>query len=106
MSLAVIGYYGHEVTGLALTGLQNVNERGFWAMGNGKGLQKMKSFAVNACRGVSNVELESMGKGSLESFQIEKCHRITQFGFFGILGNSRKLKALVVENSLGIRKLK
>ncbi|KAL2542482.1 EIN3-binding F-box protein 2 [Abeliophyllum distichum] len=134
VSPAVIGYYGDKVTDIALTGFQNVNERGFWSMGNGKGLRKMKSFAVNACRGVSNVELESMGKGcqnlkqiclqkcsllldkglasfakiveSLESFQIEECHRITQFGIFGILRNSRKLKALVVENSLGIRKLK
>ncbi|KAL2507021.1 EIN3-binding F-box protein 1 [Forsythia ovata] len=131
VSLAVIGYYGHEVTDLALTGLQNVNERGFWAMGNGQGLQKLKSFAVTACRGVSDVGLESIGKGcpnlkqtclrkcpllsdegltsfaktagSLVSLQLEECHRITQFGFFGILGNSKKLKALVVENCLGIR---
>ncbi|XP_022851273.1 EIN3-binding F-box protein 1-like, partial [Olea europaea var. sylvestris] len=131
VSLAVIGYYGHEVTDLALAGLQNVNERGFWAMGSGQGLQKLKSFAVTACRGVSDVGLESMGKGcpnlkqtclrkcpllsdkglasfvktagSLESLQLEECHRITQFGVFGILGNSRKLKALVMANCLGIR---
>ncbi|CAI9759577.1 unnamed protein product [Fraxinus pennsylvanica] len=131
VSLALIGYYGHEVTELRLSGLQNVNERGFWAMGSGQGLQKLKSFAVAACRGVSDVGLESIGKGCpnlkqtslqkcplisdkglasfaktawlLESLQLEECHRITQFGFFGVLGNSRKLKALVMTNCLGIR---
>ncbi|XP_019097438.1 PREDICTED: EIN3-binding F-box protein 2-like, partial [Camelina sativa] len=37
MSLAVLGHYGAAVTDLVLQGLQGVNEKGFWVMGNAKG---------------------------------------------------------------------
>lgn len=132
MSLAVIGHYGKSLTDLSLTGLQNVTEKGFWVMGNGQGLQKLSSFVVTSCRGVTDLGLGAVAKGcpnlkhfclrkcaflsdnglvsfakvaaSLESLQLEECHRITQFGFFGLLTNcGEKLKALSLTNCLGIK---
>ncbi|KDP33594.1 hypothetical protein JCGZ_07165 [Jatropha curcas] len=134
VSLAVIGHYGKAVTDLVITNLPNVTERGFWVMGNGHGLQKLKSFAVTSCRGVTDAGIEAMGKGcpnlrhfclrkcvflsdnglvsfvkaaqSLEVLQLEECHRIAQLGFFGSLLNSgSKLKALSLVNCMGIREL-
>ncbi|KAJ9184026.1 hypothetical protein P3X46_007810 [Hevea brasiliensis] len=134
VSLAVVGHYGKAVTDLVLTSLPNVSERGFWVLGNGHGLQKLKSFTVTSCRGVTDTGLAAMGKGcpnlrqfclrkcvflsdngldsfvkaaeSLESLQLEECHRITQLGFFGSLLNcGAKLKALAVMNCLGVRDL-
>ncbi|XP_042059951.1 EIN3-binding F-box protein 1-like [Salvia splendens] len=132
VSLAVIGHYGREMTDLSLVDLQNVNERGFWVMGKGQGLQKLGSLSVTACQGASDLGLGAVGEGcpnlklfavrkclrisdngvvsfakvagSLESLQIEECHMITQRGFFGILANcGEKLKALALANCLGIR---
>ncbi|KAK6274107.1 hypothetical protein POUND7_011190 [Theobroma cacao] len=134
VSLAVIGHYGNAVTDLSLISLPNVSEKGFWVMGNGHGLQKLKSFTVTSCRGVTDLGLEAVGKGcpnlkqfclrkcaflsdnglvsfakaagSLESLQLEECHRITQFGFFGSLLNcGAKLKAISFVNCLGIKDL-
>ncbi|KAL1127957.1 hypothetical protein V6Z11_A13G214400 [Gossypium hirsutum] len=134
VSLAVIGHYGKAVTDLSLISLPNVSEKGFWVMGNGHGLQKLKSFAVTSCRGVTDLGLEAVGKGcpnlkqlclhkcaflsdkglvsfaktasSLESLQLEECHRITQFGFFGSLLNcGAKLKAFSLVNCYGIKDL-
>ncbi|KAL0327422.1 UNVERIFIED_CONTAM: EIN3-binding F-box protein 1 [Sesamum angustifolium] len=134
VSLAVIGHYGSEMTDLALIGLQNVNERGFWVMGKGQGLQKLKSLSLTACPGISDLGLEAVGKGcpdlklfairkcprvsdsglvsftkaagSLETLKLEECHRISQCGLFGILAScGGKLKALAIENCLGIQDL-
>ncbi|KAE8682690.1 EIN3-binding F-box protein 2 [Hibiscus syriacus] len=103
-------------------------------MGNGHGLQKLKSFSVKACIGVTDLGLEAVGKGcpnlkqfclrksaflsdnglvsfakaagSLESLELEECHRVTQFGFFGSLLNcGPKLKAISFGSCLGIRDL-
>lgn len=133
-SLAVIGIYGREMADLSLVDLQNVNDRGFWLMGKGQGLKKLRSLSITACPWTSDSGLEAMGQGcpdlkvfalrkclrvsdngimsfaksagSLESLQIEECHVITQRGFFGILANcGHKLKALVLSNCLGIRDL-
>lgn len=134
ISLAVIGHYGIAVTKLALGCLQSVKERGFWVMGNGQGLQKLKILAINACNGVSDVGVEALCKGcpnlklfwlkksavlsdnglvafakasvSLENLQLEECHRITQAGFFSILSNcGKKLKALSLVNCSGVKDL-
>lgn len=134
ISLAVIGHYGIAVTDIALIGLQNINERGFWVMGNGQGLQKLRSLAITACHGVTDVGLEALGKGcpnlklfclrkctvlsdnglvafakssgALESLQLEECHRITQAGFFGVLLNcGTMLKALSLVNCFGVKEL-
>ncbi|KAE8724502.1 EIN3-binding F-box protein 2 [Hibiscus syriacus] len=134
VSLAVIGHYGKAVTDLSLTSLPNVSEKGFWVMGNGHGLQKLKSFTVKACLGVTDLGLEAVGKGcpnlkrfclskcallsdnglvsfskaagSLESLELEECHRVTHFGFFGSLLNcGPKFKAVSIVNCLGIRDL-
>ncbi|KAG7020387.1 EIN3-binding F-box protein 1 [Cucurbita argyrosperma subsp. argyrosperma] len=134
MSLAVIGHYGRAVTDLMLTGLTNVTEKGFWVMGNGHGLQKLKSFTLASCHGVTDVGLQSIAKGcpnlkkfclrkcsflsdkgmvsftqaalSIENLQLEECHRITQLGLFGtILNCGAKLKALSLVNCLGIKDL-
>ncbi|KZV47648.1 hypothetical protein F511_14434 [Dorcoceras hygrometricum] len=132
VSLAVIGHYGSALTDLALLDLQNVNDRGFWVMGKGQGLQKLKVLSITACRGISDSGVEALGDGcpnlklfglrknllvsdtgvvkfaraavSLESLQLEECHRITQCGVFHILASSGgKLKALFLANCLGIR---
>ncbi|CAN0877580.1 EIN3-binding F-box protein 1 [Linum grandiflorum] len=134
VSLAVIGHYGKSVTDLVLTSLPNVTERGFWVMGNGHGLQKLKTFVVTSCIGATDVGLEAVAKGcpnlkqfrlgkcaflsdnglvafvkssaALESLQLEECHRITQFGFFGSLLNcGTKLKSVSLANCLGIKDL-
>ncbi|KAK7384680.1 hypothetical protein VNO78_30381 [Psophocarpus tetragonolobus] len=134
LSLAVIGHYGKSVTDLVLNCLTNVSERGFWVMGNGNGLQKLKSLTVASCRGLTDVGLEAVGKGcpnlkithlhqcaflsdnglisftkaasSLESLRMEECHRISQFGFFSVLFNcGAKLKALSLVSCFGIKDL-
>ncbi|XVF48371.1 hypothetical protein PTKIN_Ptkin03bG0184700 [Pterospermum kingtungense] len=134
VSLAVVGHYGKAVTDLSLASLPNLSEKGFWVMSNGHGLQKLKSFTVTSCLGVTDLGLEAVGKGcpnlkqfclrkcaflsdeglfsfartasSLESLQLEECHRVTQFGFFGSLINcGAKLKAVSLVNCLGIKDL-
>lgn len=134
LSLAVVGHYGKAITDLVLTSLPNVSEKGFWVMGNGHGLQKLKSLTVASCPGVTDVGLEAVGKGcpnlkqihlhksaflsdngllsfakaalSLESLQLEECHRITQFGFFGVIINcGANLKALSLVSCFGIKDL-
>ncbi|KAK8351807.1 hypothetical protein V6Z12_A05G057400 [Gossypium hirsutum] len=134
VSLAVIGHYGKAVTDLSLTSLPNVTEKGFWVMGNGHGLQKLKSFTVKACCGVTDLGLEAIGKGcpnlkqfclrkcaflsdnglvsfakaagSLESLELEECHWVTQFGFFGCLINcGAKFKSISLVNCLAIKDL-
>jgi EIN3-binding F-box protein len=134
VSLAVVGHYGLSITDLVLAGLSHVSEKGFWVMGNGVGLQKLNSLTITACQGVTDMGLESVGKGcpnmkkaiiskspllsdnglvsfakaslSLESLQLEECHRVTQFGFFGSLLNcGEKLKAFSLVNCLSIRDL-
>lgn len=134
ISLAVIGHYGDALTDLALINLQNINERGFWVMGNGQALQKLRSLMIISCQGITDLGIEAVGKGcpslkqlclrkctflsdngvvsfvkaseSLESLQFEECHGISQAGFFGILVHSGgKLKALAFENCFGMRDL-
>ncbi|XP_077254148.1 EIN3-binding F-box protein 1-like [Tasmannia lanceolata] len=132
VSLAVIGHYGNAVTDLSLISLQNVSERGFWVLGNAVGLQKLKSFTVTSCHGVTDLGLEAVGKGcpnlrklilhrcsflsdnglkafsrlavSLESLHLEECNRITQCGVLGALSNcGTKLKSLALVKCSGIR---
>lgn len=132
MSLAVIGHYGKAVIDLDLAGLPNVGERGFWVMGSGHGLQKLKSLAITSCQGVTDMGLVAVGKGcpnlkqfclrksaflsdnglaslakvaaSLESLQLEECHYITQFGVFGaIVSCSGRLKSLTLVSCFGIK---
>lgn len=131
VSLAVVGHYGKVVTDLVLSNLQNVNEKGFWVMGNAQGLQHLKSITVSSCR-VTDVAIEAVGKGcpnlkqfvlkkcaflsdnglvsfakaarALESLTLEECHRITQIGFFGLLLNcGPKLKALAMSSCFGFK---
>ncbi|CAA0838004.1 EIN3-binding F-box protein 1 [Striga hermonthica] len=132
VSLAVVGHYGSALADLALADLQNVNERGFWVMGKGQGLQKLKYLFVASCLGVSDMVLDAIGHGcpelktvallkcpfvsdnglvtfakaagSLESLKLEEIHRVTQFGVFGVLVNCNgKLKALTLVNCLGVK---
>ncbi|KAL3497384.1 hypothetical protein ACH5RR_040116 [Cinchona calisaya] len=132
VSLAVIGRYGNALTDLALIGLPNVHERGFWVMGNCQGLSNLRSILVTACQGVTDTGLEAVGKGSpnlkrvclrkcafvsdnglvsfakaaasLEILQLDECHRITQSGFFSMLVNcGGKFKALALANCFGIK---
>lgn len=132
VSLAVIGHYGSAMTELVLGGLQHVNERGFWVMGKGQGLQKLRSLTLISCQGVTDAGLEALANGCpdlklfslskcpfvsdngvvslakasglLESLKLEECHRITQRGVLGILASScGKLKSLALNNCLGIR---
>ncbi|KAJ9140985.1 hypothetical protein P3X46_031572 [Hevea brasiliensis] len=131
-SLALIGHYGKAVTNLVLSSLQHVSEKGFWVMGNARGLQKLSSLTVSSCRGITDVSLETMAKGctnlkqmclrkccfvsdnglisfvkaagSLESLQLEECNRVTQSGIVGAISNCRtKLKALSLVKCMGIK---
>ncbi|XP_023735256.1 EIN3-binding F-box protein 1 [Lactuca sativa] len=132
MSLAVIGHYGIEITDLALTRLCKVTEKGFWVMGSGQGLQKLKSLTITSCFGVTDLGLEALGRGcpnlkqfalrksaflsdngivsfaevalSLETILLEECHRVTQCGVFNFVLKS-KLKNLTLENCFGIKDL-
>ncbi|XP_051137082.1 EIN3-binding F-box protein 1-like [Andrographis paniculata] len=132
VSLAVIGQYGTAMTRMALGNLINVNDRGFWVMGKGQGLQKLKVLSVTSCRGIGNSGLESIAVGcpdlkvvtlqdcplvsdmgvtsfskaacSLESLQLDECHGITQCGVFSVLTNcGGQLKSISLGNCLGIR---
>ncbi|KAJ4951560.1 hypothetical protein NE237_028392 [Protea cynaroides] len=132
VSLAVLGHYGKAVTDIVLTGLQNVSERGFWAMGNACGLLKLKSITITSCRGVTDLGLEAFGKGcpnlkqlcirkcsflsdnglaafakiavSLECLQLEECNRITQRGVLGALSScGAKMKTLSLVKCMGIK---
>ncbi|KAJ9555086.1 hypothetical protein OSB04_009700 [Centaurea solstitialis] len=134
LSLAVIGHYGIALTDVVLAGLPKVTEKGFWVMGNGRGLQKLRSLMITSCFGVTDLGLEAVGKGcpnlkqfclrkcallsdngvrsfaksalSLESVLLEECNRVTQCGVFSILVNcSNNLKSLTLENCYGIKDL-
>ncbi|KAJ0714251.1 putative F-box domain, leucine-rich repeat domain superfamily, F-box-like domain superfamily [Helianthus annuus] len=134
MSLAVIGHYGIAVTDLALTSLSKVTEKGFWVMGHGQGLQKLRSLTVTSCLGLTDIGVEAVGKGcpnlkqfslrkcaflsdnglfsfakssiSLESLLLEECHRVTQCGILSMLVNrDTKLKSLTLKNCLGCKDL-
>lgn len=131
-SLAVIGHYGKSITNLSLIGLQIPTQKGFWAMGNAKGLQSLTSLAVISCYGITDLSLEAIGNGcsflkqmllkkccfvsdkglvsfaeaakSLESLQLEECNRISQNGILGGLIKS-KLKSLTIVKCMGIKDL-
>ncbi|KAL6006287.1 hypothetical protein ACLOJK_040333 [Asimina triloba] len=132
ISLAVIGHYGVAITDIVLTGLQNVGERGFWVLSQAIGLQKLRSFTVTSCAGLTDLGMEALGKrcpnlghlclrkcplvsdeglkaftgaaASLESLNLEECNQITQMGILGSLSNcGDKLKALSLVKCLGIK---
>lgn len=134
LSLAVIGHYGFAITDLVLSCLPNVSEKGFWVMGNGRGLQKLTSIKIECCQGATDIGLEAFGKGcpnvqnfhlrkcaflsdkglvsfakaapSAVSLQLEECHRITQIGLFGVFFIcGAKLKVLSVISCYGIKDL-
>lgn len=129
--LAVIGHYGMALTELTLVDLPVVTEKGFWVMGSGQGLQKLKSLLIVNCNGVTDVSLEALGRGcpnlklvsikksglsdtglvsfakssqSLESVLLEECHVITQLGIFGFIVNS-SIKNLSLTKCFGIKDL-
>ncbi|KAL2518022.1 EIN3-binding F-box protein 1 [Abeliophyllum distichum] len=99
VSLAVIGHYGSAMTDLALVGLQNVNERGFWVMASGQGLQKLKYLAITTCRGVSDLGLEAIGKGcpNLHQICLRRCPLISDNG----LVSFAKVAGLLESSCLG-----
>lgn len=133
-SVAVIGYYGKAITNLVLSGLQNVSQKGFWVMGQAQGLHSLSSLTITSCKGITDLSLESVGKGcpnlkhmflrkccflsdnglvafakttsSLESLQLEECNRITQIGILNALSSSRsKLKSVSLVKCMGIKDL-
>ncbi|VFQ67421.1 unnamed protein product [Cuscuta campestris] len=129
-SLAVIGHYGKGITRLDLGVLHNVTQKGFWVMGNARGLHSLASLTVSSCRGITDVSLEALGKGcldlkhiclrkcffvsdfglvaftraneSLESLKLEECNRITRTGFLNAVSNCRKLKSISVSKCYGV----
>ncbi|PHT52322.1 EIN3-binding F-box protein 1 [Capsicum baccatum] len=132
-SLAVIGHYGKQITNLCLSSLRNVSQKGFWVMGNAKGLQSLVSLTITLCWGATDVGLEAVGKGcpnlkrmcirkccivsdcgivafakeagSLECLNLEECNRITQIGILNAVSNCRKLKSLSLVKCMGIKDL-
>ncbi|GJX91545.1 EIN3-binding F-box protein 2-like protein [Tanacetum coccineum] len=134
LSLAVIGRYGKSITSLALTSLPNMTPKGFWAMGNAKGLESLMSLTVTWCYGITDISLVAIGHGCrvlkhmtlkkccfvsdkglvsftkaaryLESLQLEECNRITQHGILGTLSNqSSKLTSFSLVKCMGIKDL-
>ncbi|XP_014501469.1 EIN3-binding F-box protein 1 [Vigna radiata var. radiata] len=134
LSLATIGHYGFQVTNLVLSDLPNVSEKGFWVMGNGRGLQKLNSITIECCQGLTDTGIEAIGKGcpnvknfqlrkcaylsdkglvsltraalSIESLKLHECHRITQIGLFGVFFHcAAKLKVLTLISCYGIKDL-
>ncbi|ESW09014.1 hypothetical protein PHAVU_009G093200 [Phaseolus vulgaris] len=134
LSLATIGHYGFQVTDLVLSCLPNVTEKGFWVMGNSRGLQKLNSITIEGCQGLTDTGIEAIGKGcpnvknfqlrkcaflsdkglvsftraalSIESLQLQECHRITQIGLFGVFFHcAAKLKVLTLISCYGIKDL-
>ncbi|KAG6413815.1 hypothetical protein SASPL_126530 [Salvia splendens] len=133
-SVAVIGHYGKAITNLVLCGLQNVNQKGFWVMGNARGLESLSNLTVSSCRGITDLSIEAVGKGcpnlkhmcvrkccfvsdnglvafakatsSLECLQLEECNRITQIGILTALSCiSSKLKSVSLVKCMGIKDL-
>ncbi|KAL2228937.1 UNVERIFIED_CONTAM: EIN3-binding F-box protein 1 [Sesamum indicum] len=133
-SVAVIGHYGMSITNLVLCGLQNVSQKGFWVMGNAKGLQTLSSLTITSCKGVTDLSLEAVGRGcpnlkhmclrkccfvsdnglvafakaagSLESLQLEEVNRITQLGILTALSSCiSKLKSVSLVKCMGIKDL-
>jgi len=132
--VAVLGHYGLAVTDLALIGLCKVTEKGFWVMGHGQGLQKLRLLTITSCLGLTDIGVEAIGKGcpnlkqfsiskcafisdnglysfaksvvSLESLLLEECHRVTECGIFSMLINrDTKLKSLTIRTCLGFKDL-
>ncbi|MQM09849.1 hypothetical protein Taro_042725 [Colocasia esculenta] len=130
-SLAVIGLYGKEVADLVFANLPNISEKGFWVMGSGRGLQKLRSLIVISC-GVTDVGLKAVAEGcpqlkklclrkstylsdaglngllaaagALENLQLEECNRISLVGIFGaILNGNAKLRSLELARCMGIK---
>ncbi|XP_076917114.1 EIN3-binding F-box protein 1-like [Bidens hawaiensis] len=133
MSLAVIGHYGLALTDLILSDLKTVTGKGFWVMGSGQGLQKLKSVVIANCNGLTDPGLEALGRGcpnlkevsvknsaclsdkgvvafaevakSVETLILEECQTITQLGIFGLLVNCGTLKTLSLTKCVGIQDL-
>ncbi|XP_077211117.1 EIN3-binding F-box protein 1-like [Tasmannia lanceolata] len=132
VSLAFIERYGISVTDLSLISLQNVSENGFLVLGKAIGLQKLNSFTITSCRGLTDIGLQAVGYGCpnlkqltlrrcsflsdnglnafaklawcLESLELEECNGITQCGVLGALSNcGTTLKALSLAKCTGIR---
>ncbi|PQM32722.1 EIN3-binding F-box protein 1 [Prunus yedoensis var. nudiflora] len=104
VSLAVIGHYGKAITDLVLTSIPNVTERGFWVMGNGHGLQKLKSFTVTSCQGVTDTGLEAVGKGcpNLKQFCLRKCLFISDSGLVSFCKAAGSLESLHLRSATGL----
>nr|GMD90081.1 EIN3-binding F-box protein 1-like [Ipomoea batatas] len=104
MSLAVIGHYGVALTDLALAGLKNITERGFWVMGNGKGkgkcLQKLRCLSIIDCSGVTDLGIEAMGKGcpNLKQFSLRSCTFPSDNGLVAFAKAAGSLESLQLEN--------
>ncbi|XP_031505279.1 EIN3-binding F-box protein 1-like [Nymphaea colorata] len=131
VSLAVIGHYGKSVAELSFTGLQHVGERGFWALGNAHGLNKLRTLHVSSCNGMTDMGLEAVGVGcpvlkhlclrrccllsdsglrafartvvALENLLLEECNWITQTGVLDSFSNCKaNLKSLSLVKCVGI----
>lgn len=132
VSMAVIGSYGKSVTTLVLTGLRNVAERGFWAMGNAMGLTKLKNLSIKSCVGITDTGLQAIAKScpslkklclkkcfyvsdaglqaffdstnKLGNLELEECNSITPFGVVaGLVNNNTKLKTLTLVRCFGMK---
>lgn len=132
-SLAVIGHYGRAVTSLTLNRLKNTTEKGFWVMGNVRGLQRLSSLTIVSC-GLTDIGLEALGigcsnlrqlclqrccfisdtglvsfvkaAGSLESLQLEELNQVSIEGVIGVLSLpscATRLKALALSKCMGVK---
>lgn len=130
-TLAAIGHYGKSITNLVLAGLKSVTEKGFWVMGNARGLERLSSLSIASCGALTDLSLEAVGKGcktlkhlslrkccfvsdngllafsrsanSIETLHLEEINRVSQV--VGILAHCRMLKSLSLVKCLGIKDL-
>ncbi|KAL2470996.1 EIN3-binding F-box protein 1 [Abeliophyllum distichum] len=81
------------MTNLALIGLQNENERGFWVMATGQGLQKLKYLKITTCREVSDLGLQAICKSCPNLCQIclGRCLLISDNGLISFAKASMSL---------------
>nr|GMD87353.1 EIN3-binding F-box protein 1-like [Ipomoea batatas] len=102
MSLAVIGHYGVALTDLALAGLKNITERGFWVMGNGNCEEGLVKVNLNGCVNVGDIAVSAIAKQhgeTLEKLNLDGCGYVTDVSLEAIADHCSVLCELDVSKS-------
>ncbi|KAL9224454.1 hypothetical protein vseg_000483 [Gypsophila vaccaria] len=104
VSLAAIVQFGKSITSLALSCHRNVSENGLCAMGNSQGLEALVSLSIDSCLSDSALLAFSKSAKSLESMNLEHCHKVTLSGIISTLSScSPNLRSLSLVKCKGIK---